>query len=667
MRRPGGLLTLYTVTAIAALAAGVGCGGKKSTPTTGAGVPAKVVISPSGASVTLGVSPTLTFSATVQDSAGNAVTGQTITFQSSNTAVAQIASSGLVCAGTWDSLTTPIVCTPGPVGSAQITATSGSLTSDPATVFVHGKVDQIVVTPSITNPCISQGQTQQFSAKAFSAGQDITSQVGPFGWNSVQTGIVTVDSNGLASAVQPGQGGIFAQNSGAASPAATFVTCPVQSITLSGPDPTTSSFTVDPTVSTTQTLTVVAKDSLGATVTAPQLTFILSQPVVGSIAGSIFTSIVAGTTNIVATCTPPACNTGLNVPVYSNVLTAKVTGTANTTTVYVAGTSSTSLVPIDTSTNTAGTAITLTQTPNSLLIDPQGLNAYLGSAGGVMKVNLTAGTVTTATGLIGQVLAISPNNSKLIVYNAATSDLSVFDIAGNSFEALKATGVTRAAFSPDAFKAFLVAGSTLYIYSPVFTLRNLTLAAAANDVAFHASGSAGFFAGGAASGISARATCDNSAISVGAAFPGIPSRIQALPDGSAMLAVDTTSIDVLPASVNNALCPPVVSFPAGASAQSFGSGVFAPRQLLVSADGANAFVLSDQPKVLVYKVAGATTSSIALSGGASAFSGGLTLDGTQLYLGGSDNNIHRIDIAAGSDAQQISISFTPDLVAVRPK
>jgi hypothetical protein len=47
--------------------------------------------------------------------------------------------------------------------------------------------------------------------------------------------------------------------------------------------------------------------------------------------------------------------------------------------------------------------------------------------------------------------------------------------------------------------------------------------------------------------------------------------------------------------------------------------------------------------------------------------GGTTLDSTKLYVGGSDNAVHRIDVASGTDAQQITVSFTPDLVAVRPK
>jgi len=56
-----------------------------------------------------------------------------------------------------------------------------------------------------------------------------------------------------------------------------------------------------------------------------------------------------------------------------------------------------------------------------------------------------------------------------------------------------------------------------------------------------------------------------------------------------------------------------------------------------------------------------------LTGGANGLSAGLTADGNNLYVGGSDNNVHRIDTTTNTDAAQISVSFTPDLVAVRPK
>jgi hypothetical protein len=99
----------------------------------------------------------------------------------------------------------------------------------------------------------------------------------------------------------------------------------------------------------------------------------------------------------------------------------------------------------------------------------------------------------------------------------------------------------------------------------------------------------------------------------------------------------------------------------------FGVGAFTARQLFLLPDGSEAFVTTNLGQLLGLNLATLTPFTIPLAGGASAFSGGTTLDGKMIYVGASDNTVHRIDPAAGSDVQQISVSFTPDLVAVEPK
>ena len=85
------------------------------------------------------------------------------------------------------------------------------------------------------------------------------------------------------------------------------------------------------------------------------------------------------------------------------------------------------------------------------------------------------------------------------------------------------------------------------------------------------------------------------------------------------------------------------------------------------------------PSLLVYDVTSQTVTSIPLANGAAAFTGGTILNSSQLYVGGSDNAVHRINVAASdpllADEQQIpvlngqstSVAFTPDLVGVRPR
>ena len=54
--------------------------------------------------------------------------------------------------------------------------------------------------------------------------------------------------------------------------------------------------------------------------------------------------------------------------------------------------------------------------------------------------------------------------------------------------------------------------------------------------------------------------------------------------------------------------------------------------------------------------------------------GGITLDGSQVYVGASDGTVHRIDVISGADVQQIAVNLkdsngnlaVPNLVTVQP-
>jgi DNA-binding beta-propeller fold protein YncE len=134
-----------------------------------------------------------------------------------------------------------------------------------------------------------------------------------------------------------------------------------------------------------------------------------------------------------------------------------------------------------------------------------------------------------------------------------------------------------------------------------------------------------------------------------------------------MLLVDGTGVDVVTASLTNTntICPPLASATLARTA-SFNVGSIKTRQLLVTPDGTKAFVIADVGAVLVYNIVANTTSSIGLANGAVPTTAGLTLDSAQLWVGGSDNAVHLIDLKTGTDTKQVSVSFSPDLVAVRP-
>src|ERR1035438_4252403 len=105
------------------------------TSTTNFATPTNVTLTPSPSS-SLEVGGTVTFSATATSTANTAL-NEPIAYESSNTAVLTIASAGQACAGSWDSLSNPTVCTPGPVGIAQVTAVAQGISSPVTTVYVH--------------------------------------------------------------------------------------------------------------------------------------------------------------------------------------------------------------------------------------------------------------------------------------------------------------------------------------------------------------------------------------------------------------------------------------------------------------------------------------------------------------------------------------------------
>ena len=109
-----------------------------------------------------------------------------------------------------------------------------------------------------------------------------------------------------------------------------------------------------------------------------------------------------------------------------------------------------------------------------------------------------------------------------------------------------------------------------------------------------------------------------------------------------------------------------------------------PTSIAVASDDSNAFITgysggSAAIGVPFYRFADGSTGAIALvksdvspfSG--TLFSGGLTQDAHSLYVGTAANGstlVHRIDLTpAGGpvDANQISVTFNPKIVVVRPK
>src|SRR5215472_9514279 len=222
-----------------------GCGsGSGTTPFP---TPAQVTIIPSNA-VSLTLGETLSFAATTMFN-GRPVT-QPVQFHSTNTAVVTVANNGQACAGSWNSLTTPQVCTPGSAGIAQVTANAMGVSSTAVTIYVHQPIDNLTIAPIPPAPptaCLSKETTANYQVTAFARGVDITATVGQFTWQSAQTAVAGVSStvsslgnriNGVSlnqvqiTAKTPGLTQLFASVGNTISAPFNLYTCPVKSVAL---------------------------------------------------------------------------------------------------------------------------------------------------------------------------------------------------------------------------------------------------------------------------------------------------------------------------------------------------------------------------------------------------------------------------------------------------
>lgn len=580
-----------------------------------------------------------------------------------------------------------------------------------------------------TSKCLSQNQVQNLQANAFSQGTDITPSVGPFTWSEATNSVVTVTptvnlstsiATNQASATPntPGQTQVFATASGVSSQAYEFETCPVQCIALEvgtsdSQQAGQTSFIVNK--GTSETITATAVDVQGCAVPKPPLTWTSSQPA-SIVAGSAAVGCAAGTTcvaitpavgaaAITASCTPPTCNVGFPLnpsgfpagsvfipqPVYpvtaiSGLVNPATSSTPTASTFNVLATSldctsnafcTVALYNIPTSKNVAGNAVQLPAPPNSLIFDPAGDKAYMGSQYGATlfsPANLGTGTsafstlsaAATPTGKVtGKALATSPNGSVAIFSDTVSTPNQVYVVNTAASVAVATTtlnisGATTAAFSRDGMKAFIIgcitgpvpctatSGNTLYVYSALQSLQSIPLSFAANAVVFSSSGTFALISGGSSTAASAITvnTCDNSSNSLPmSSLPGPPTFLKMVPAGNAQLTqipslnpvgldfffgLDSTGVDIIATNASQpplqqplaALCPQTVGLAQlNSTAQVFtpihislGQGSFNPINFFLSPDNAQVYVVaSNLSRVLVYNFNTATVSAIPLA------------------------------------------------------
>jgi uncharacterized protein YjdB len=189
-----GLVTAVAAGTATLTATSEGKSGTATVTTTGVPV-ALVTVTP--ASTGLFVGQTAQLSVTTKDSAGNVLTGRTITWASSSTTVATVSAAGLVTATA--------------AGSATITATSEGKSGTATVTVTVAPVASVTVTPAPAS--VAVGQTLQLTATPKDAnGNPLTGRV--VTWATSNAAVATVSTGGLVSGLVVGTATITATSEG---------------------------------------------------------------------------------------------------------------------------------------------------------------------------------------------------------------------------------------------------------------------------------------------------------------------------------------------------------------------------------------------------------------------------------------------------------------------
>jgi uncharacterized protein YjdB len=237
---------------------------------------ASVTLTPASAQVLVG--RTLQLNATVQDSAGDTLTGRSITWASSATGVATVSGAGLVNAVS--------------LGSATITATSEGRSGTATVTVTSVPVASVSVAPA--SPTLYVGQSVQLIATMKdSTGKTLTGRT--VTWASSASAVATVDNTGMVHGAGSGTATVIATSEGKSGTSSVTVTpVPVASVRV-----TPASATVG--VGQTVRLTATPLDSAGNALAGRAVTWGTSAPATATVdATGLVTVQAVGTAAITA-------------------------------------------------------------------------------------------------------------------------------------------------------------------------------------------------------------------------------------------------------------------------------------------------------------------------------------------------------------------------------
>ena len=475
---------------------------------------ASIFMSPQSAGISIAFGQTQQVAAPVAKTCkGTTASVSAFTYGTTNNQLVDISPTGNLCAGTWNrntgggianyticSFPDPLPSTSSlPYGSAYITASANSVTSNPVEVYVHPQVthltlvgpqsclsqDTLWTTPLDVQGCfVGAGSTQQLlcappsvttaatpalacplpAGVSLASIPDCTAALGTLAYSVGNSSVATINAEtNQITAQLPGTSIITASVAGGASSAGYFSTCPPESISVTLANGNTSG-TI--TQGVAQNLTTTIYDTFGHEITGLTLDYQSTDPIdisVGS-SGGVNTNF-PGVASITAICQPSTCNptpineigfNGTGLSISSNPVTITTPGTASDYAWFSSPGQSQYFVPVELLSGTIGTSVRLPYVPNSMVMDRLGTNLYFGSAHELMYYNTTSNTLTKQdTNAPGVVLAVSPTNAQLLINDQVRHLFYLYGVGSSSFTTFGGMGAA-AQWTPD--------GKTLYVF-----------------------------------------------------------------------------------------------------------------------------------------------------------------------------------------------------------
>jgi len=597
-----------------------------------------------------------------------------------------------------------------------------------------------------TTNCISQDQQIKYDAYPVDSSGNAIANVfdNDYTWSVADGSVASVSLYGYVAARNPGVTSVFAKLNGTISAPIAFVTCPPAGIVLAS-----SAYTKGAAVPpySTADLDSLSNGSLeylsiaqqvdsngnkmslvdinGQPLNSLQFGYLSSNLLTGTFTSvqpmtALFTATSSGRTTLMASCAPNTCNAsasdftspatnqqvsarsvGFGYPIYSNVVGATVTGTTASTVLVTGTTFADSATPVHRLLTFDSESLTLTHTielanlPNSLVVAPNGLTAYVGSSDGLMVINLSSyqsllkafpivGGLSTDV-VTGAVIGVSPDSRYVVLSDVANGLVFLIDtVTAKNAVRFMLPNITAVTFADDGSNMWIAGKSGVYVYNTDAFVQTLTNASTnVQALAWTPDGQSYFASGDQLNNYS---TCDD-----GYQTPPLPQKVQ-LNIGPAPINLSATAINGVPRVVGFGASPkqwidysvtsssqagnttPVgnvclstvkvnTPFTAPSALQCTASQVtFSPTLEQAFVTGVNTSCASPENVIHGYDLNKQQEITLALSTTSTPsftpvpvapLSGGVLNDGRKLYIGTLDATNHallrRFDLAAGTE------------------